>query len=160
MRILIRAINIWLCVRDRIDGFFRNRALRDLGLKITPDGSLYRDLHDVCWSQESHSTRAAAYFVIDRAYLPTVSPEDVRVMRAALEHPLADVHHGYVETQPNMRLAVVLAPGAAEALGWSEGCRIAFRRLYSGELMTRLDKRARGYPDDINTPANFCDRMG
>lgn len=155
MRLMMNTIDLWLRARDRIDTFFRDQALRDLGLMITPNGALHRDLHDVHWSDENHLLRSAAYFVIDPAYRRAVSPEEIRIMRAALEHPAKDVHHGYVERQPNKRLAIVLKPGAAEALGWGEGSRIAFRRLYSGEFITRLDKRARGYPGNCSAPSNL-----
>ncbi|MFY1664384.1 hypothetical protein [Pseudomonas sp. Pseu.R1] len=148
----MKAIDLWLRIRDRIDSFFRHRALRDLGLRVTPEGTLYRDFHDVLWSEENHSTRIAAYFVIDPAHRQPASPEDIKIMRAALEHPANGVHHGFVERQPNKRMAVVLMPGAAEALGWDEGSRIAFKRLYSGELVARLDKRPRGYPSDLSSP--------
>lgn len=138
-----RSIRIWLWVREYVDKYFRNLALRDLGVKATPSGSLYRDLSDVYWSEEAHEARSAAYFVIDPKYRPHAHPEEISIMRASLEHGSNKLYHAHIEKQPNARLVAVLAPGVAEALGWGEGDRVAFKQLYSGELLTRLDKRAR-----------------
>lgn len=78
------AAESWIRLRAIIDRCFRNRALRDLGIMITPDGG-DRDFGDVLWSEEAHATRCAAYFVIDPKHLPYATPDDVAVMRKSLE---------------------------------------------------------------------------
>ncbi len=50
---------------------------------------------------------------------------------------------GYVNRSFDGHFVLELEPGACESMSWREGDRIGFRRLYSGELLTSIDRRAR-----------------
>lgn len=133
----------WLKIRDRVDRYFRAQALKPGGVRVVGRGGLQIDVEDIEASESAKQTRRAAYFVLDPAYLPYVSPTDVRVMRESLDDPRPLATLGHVCQAIDGRFFLDLAPGACEALGWRERDRVGARRLFSGELLVSIDRRAR-----------------
>lgn len=108
-----------------------------------PFGSLCQDIEDIEASDSAKAARRAGYFVLDSRHRPVVSPEDVLVMRRSLDDRQSPTWVGHVCQTSGGKFLIELNSGACEALGWREMDRIGFRRLFSGELLTFVDRRAR-----------------
>lgn len=134
---------LWIRIRERIDRYYRNKALKPGSVKVGPMGSLCQDIEDIEASSSAKVARRAGYFVLDPHHRPVVSPSDVLAMRRSLDDRQAPTWLGYVCHSSDGQFFLQLEPGACEALGWRELDRIGFRRLFSGELLTSVDRRAR-----------------
>ena len=106
-------------------------------------GSLCQDIEDIEASESVKAARRAGYFVLDPRHRPVVSPEDVSVMRRSLDDGRSPTWVGHVCQSSCGQFFIELDSGACEALGWREMDRIGFRRLFSGELLAFVDRRAR-----------------
>lgn len=137
------SLKAWLRIRDWADRYFRTKALKQGQVRLTGNGGLEVDVEDITASESAKAAYRAAYFVLDKHSRPKASPDDVLLMRRSLEDSTAPTWVGYVVTSIDSRVFVELEQEACEALGWRERDRIGFRRLFSGELLTFVDRRAR-----------------
>lgn len=137
------SLGTWIRIRSRVDAYFRARALRPGRIRVTGEGSLNVDHEDITSSESSKQAARAAHFLIHAKRRSTASPEDVAVMRRSLDDRTSPTWVGYVARPLEGHLVLELQPEVCESLNWREGDRIGFRRLYSGELLTSIDRRAR-----------------
>jgi hypothetical protein len=70
-----------------------------------------------------------------------VPKKDLRIMGESLKTVSNVSWHPYAQRQFDCAVVLVLTPGVCEALNWSEGDQIAFRKLFSGELLTYTDTK-------------------
>lgn len=134
---------IWLKVRAVIDGYFRKKRLCPRLLHATTGGVVYSDIEDIHASEPSKNAHRAGYWALSPGYRPEVNPEDLQIMRRSLNDRSAPAWHAHVHESVEGPMVLQLTPGLCEELKWQEGDRISFRRLYSGELITAVDRRAR-----------------
>lgn len=64
-------------------------------------------------------------------------------MRRSYEDVSSPTYFGHLTRSFDGRMLLELEPEVCQALRWCEGDRIGFRRLYSGELLTSIDRQAR-----------------
>lgn len=137
------SLTTWLRIRNRLDAYFRAKALRPGRIRVIGDSSLIVDLVDVTSSEPAKRARRGAYFVINPESRPFASPDEVAVMRRSFDDRTSPTWVGYIAQSFHGTWILELQPEACEALEWREGDRIGFRRLLSGELLTAVDRRAR-----------------
>lgn len=137
------SLGAWLRIRNRLDAYFRAKALRPGRVRLTGARSLSVDLEDISSSWSAKQAARAGYFAINAKSRPTASPEDVAVMRRSLDDGTSPTWVGHIVRTFEGHWVLELQPEACTSLGWREGDRIGFRRLYSGELLTSVDRRAR-----------------
>lgn len=137
------SLGMWLRIRNRLDRYFRKKALRPGRIRVSGERSLSVDPEDVSASESAKRARRAAYFLIRQGGRQSVHSGDVEVMRRSYDDISTRTYIGHVSRSFEGRMSLELDPGVCEALHWQEGDRIGLRRLYSGELLTFLDRQAR-----------------
>jgi len=141
------SLQTWLRIREFLDDYFRQRALQAGSIRATKAGALFVDKEDIYASESYKVAARSSYFVQDEKYRRQVSREDVRIMRASLEVGAKGLWHCYVHRQFNGRMVLMIEPGVCEALKWQEGDKIAFRKLFSGELLTYIERKAKQFDE-------------
>lgn len=140
---LMISLSAWIRIRNRLDTYFRAKALRPGRIRVTGERSVGSDVEDVTSSESAKRARRAAYFMIQKEIRQPASPEDVAIMRRSYEDTTSPTYVGHIVQSFDGRMVLELKSGVCESLHWYEGDRIGFRRLYSGELLTSVDRRAR-----------------
>lgn len=138
------AFKTWQRIRRRLDSYFRDRALKAGGIHLMGEGGAYVDIEDIWAAESAKQAMRAAYFVLSPECRPRLSPADVVVMRRSLDEGHAPTWIGHVTHTVDGRFVLELDEGACKALMWRDGDRIGFRRLFSGELLTYVERRAKG----------------
>ena len=136
------SLGTWIRIRNRLDAYFRARALLPGSIRATGERSIYVDTEDITSSESAKRARRAAYLINARCP-PNVSPEEVAVMRRSFDDRTSPTWVGHIARSFDGAWVMELQPEVCDALEWHEGDRIGFRRLYSGELLTSIDRRAR-----------------
>lgn len=126
-----------------IDDHFRRQRLKPGLIRANSAGFLSVDIEDIQASESAKQARRAKYWVLDPQYRPRLSIEEIETMRRSLQDINAPSWQAYVHSSVDGHQTLVLKPGLCDALDWREGDRISFRQLYSGELLTLIDRRAR-----------------
>ncbi len=137
------SLSTWIRIRDCLDSYFRERALRPGRIRMTGEHSIGVDLEDIESSESAKRARRMAYFMISQGGRQPANPEEIAAMRRSYEDTTSPTFVGHLVRAFGGDMVLQLKPGVSESLGWLEGDRIGFRRLYSGELLTTLDRRAR-----------------